>query len=124
MKTDTVSEILDSKPHVYIADGPIKLHCICHIINHHHHHPFPCFKESAAKSSFQNHWVFGLRSSSDILETSEHNVSETGSVSVLRCGGKDTYSVGSLRKSKGKAIPVTGREGPYGRETLRLPYFV
>jgi hypothetical protein len=27
-------------------------------------------------------------------------------------------------KYKGKAIPVTGREGPYGCETSRLPHFV
>jgi hypothetical protein len=25
---------------------------------------------------------------------------------------------------KGKAIPVRGREGPYGCETLRLPHFL
>jgi hypothetical protein len=25
---------------------------------------------------------------------------------------------------KGKAIPVTGREDPYGCETLRLPHFL
>jgi hypothetical protein len=34
----------------------------------------------------QNYWVFGLRPSSGILETRKHNVSETGSVSVLRLG--------------------------------------
>jgi hypothetical protein len=27
-------------------------------------------------------------------------------------------------KKKGKAIPVTGREGPEGCETSRLPHFV
>jgi hypothetical protein len=32
----------------------------------------------------QNFWDFGLCSSSGILKTGEHNVSETGSVSVLR----------------------------------------
>jgi hypothetical protein len=32
----------------------------------------------------QNYWVFGLCPSSDILETTKHNVSETGSISVLR----------------------------------------
>jgi hypothetical protein len=41
----------------------------------------------------QNHWVFGLCPSSGILETREHNVSETESVSVLRCGeGGETLS--------------------------------
>jgi hypothetical protein len=41
--------------------------------------------------------------SSGILETRQHNVSQTRSVSVLRCvgggGGGDTYSVVSLRES-------------------------
>jgi hypothetical protein len=36
----------------------------------------------------RNYWVFGLCSLSGILKTREHNVSETGSVSVLRRGGK------------------------------------
>jgi hypothetical protein len=36
----------------------------------------------------QNYWVFGLRLSSGILETRKHNVSETGSVSVLRRWGR------------------------------------
>jgi hypothetical protein len=45
----------------------------------------------------QNYWVFGLCPSSGILETRKHNVSETGSVSVPRWGGReDTYSVGSF----------------------------
>jgi hypothetical protein len=46
----------------------------------------------------QNYWDFGLFTSSGILGTTKHDVSETGSVSFLRCGGKDTYSVGSLRQ--------------------------
>jgi hypothetical protein len=32
----------------------------------------------------QDYWLFGLCPSSGILKTREHNVSETGSVSVLR----------------------------------------
>jgi hypothetical protein len=47
----------------------------------------------------QNYWVFGLFPSSGILGTRKHDVSETGSISVLRYGGEDTYSVGSLRRS-------------------------
>jgi hypothetical protein len=35
----------------------------------------------------QNCWVFGLCPSSRIPETREHNVSETGSVSILRWEG-------------------------------------
>jgi hypothetical protein len=46
----------------------------------------------------QNYWVFGLCLSPAILNAIEHDVSETGSVSVLRWGG-DIYSVRSLRKS-------------------------
>jgi hypothetical protein len=34
----------------------------------------------------QNYWVFGLFPSSGILGTRKHDVSETESVSVLRCG--------------------------------------
>jgi hypothetical protein len=30
----------------------------------------------------------------------------------------------SVCKKKGKAIPVTGRGGPYGCETSRLPHFL
>jgi hypothetical protein len=30
----------------------------------------------------------------------------------------------ALVREKGKAIPVTGREGPYGFETSRLPHFL
>jgi hypothetical protein len=50
----------------------------------------------------QDDWVFGLFPSFGILRnTKEHNVSGTGSVSVLRwVGGEDTYSVGSVRKSQ------------------------
>jgi hypothetical protein len=47
----------------------------------------------------QNYRVFALFPSSGILGTREHDVSETGSVSVLRCGGEDIYSVGSITQS-------------------------
>jgi hypothetical protein len=36
----------------------------------------------------QNFWVFGLFSSSGILENRKHDVSKTGSVSILRWGGE------------------------------------
>jgi hypothetical protein len=36
------------------------------------------------KIIFQNFWVFGLFPSAEILESRRHDVSETGSVSVLR----------------------------------------
>jgi hypothetical protein len=39
---------------------------------------------SSSSSSSQNYLVFGLCPSSGILEARKHNVSETGSVSVLR----------------------------------------
>jgi hypothetical protein len=48
----------------------------------------------------QNYWLSGLCLSSGILNTTKH-ISETWSVSVLRCGrGGGTYSVGSFRKSQ------------------------
>jgi hypothetical protein len=41
----------------------------------------------AEATELKNYWIFGLCPSFDILkETKEHNVSETGSVSVLREG--------------------------------------
>jgi hypothetical protein len=40
--------------------------------------------------STQNYWVFGLYPSSGILETRKYDVSETGSVSVLRWRGEKT----------------------------------
>jgi hypothetical protein len=36
----------------------------------------------------QNYWFFGLFPTSGILRSIKHDVSETGSVSVLRCGRK------------------------------------
>jgi hypothetical protein len=42
----------------------------------------------SSKQSFQNYWVFGLFPSSGILESRKHNVLETGSISILRWGGK------------------------------------
>jgi hypothetical protein len=46
-----------------------------------------------------------------------------------RRGHKEEHRVGETgiereRKAKHKAIPVTGRGGPYGCETSRLPHFV
>jgi hypothetical protein len=38
--------------------------------------------------STHNYWVFGLFPLSGILGTRKFDVSETGSASVLRCGGK------------------------------------
>jgi hypothetical protein len=48
--------------------------------------------------NIQNYRIFGLCPSSGFGKIIEGNVSETGSVSVLRLQG-DTYSVESLRKS-------------------------
>jgi hypothetical protein len=56
-----------------------------------------CYKWKT-KSSAQNYWVFGHFQSSSILENRKNEISETGSVSILRWG-EDTYSVGPLRKS-------------------------
>jgi hypothetical protein len=40
--------------------------------------------ENTSKMSTLDYWVFGLFPSSGILENRKHDVSETGSVSVLR----------------------------------------
>jgi hypothetical protein len=42
----------------------------------------------------QNYLVFGLFPSSGILGTIKYDVSETRSVSVLRCGGEGALSKG------------------------------
>jgi hypothetical protein len=47
----------------------------------------------------QNYWVFGVSPASGILGNRKHDILETRSVSILRCGGEDTYSVGSLKQS-------------------------
>jgi hypothetical protein len=36
----------------------------------------------------QNHWVSGLRPSSSILKSIKYSILETGSISILRWGGK------------------------------------
>jgi hypothetical protein len=40
------------------------------------------------KNISQNYWVLGLCPSSGVLETRKHNVSETGSISILRWEGE------------------------------------
>jgi hypothetical protein len=42
----------------------------------------------------QNYWVFGLAPLSGSLGTRKREVSETGSVSVLRCRGKTHTQLG------------------------------
>jgi hypothetical protein len=44
----------------------------------------------------QNYWALGLFPSSGILGTRKHDVSETGSVSVLRFRGKTPTQLGPL----------------------------
>jgi hypothetical protein len=46
----------------------------------------------------QNHRVYGLYASSGIINNRKRNVSESGSVSVLRRVEGDIYTVGFLRK--------------------------
>jgi hypothetical protein len=46
-----------------------------------------------------NCWVFGLCPSSSILKTRKLNVSETGSVSILRWGGKTPTQLGPLERA-------------------------
>jgi hypothetical protein len=45
----------------------------------------------------ENYWAFGLSPSSGTLGNRKHDVSETGSVSVLRCGGKNRTQLPLLR---------------------------
>jgi hypothetical protein len=47
----------------------------------------------------QNYWVFGRFLSSDILGTRKRDVSETGSVSVLKCGGKTPTQLGPIDRA-------------------------
>jgi hypothetical protein len=47
----------------------------------------------------QNYWIFGLCPSSGILETRKHNVSETGSVSVLRWREETPILLGPLERA-------------------------
>jgi hypothetical protein len=75
----------------------------------------------------QNYWVSGLRPSSGIVNTGKHNVSETGSASVLRRGEGDIYSVGhphrgmvSLHGVRGSVVVKALCYKPEGR---RLPNF-
>jgi hypothetical protein len=50
----------------------------------------------------QNYWGFELFPSSGILGTRRHDVSEIGSVSVLRCGGKTRTQFGPPHRAKHK----------------------
>jgi hypothetical protein len=47
----------------------------------------------------RNYWVFGICPSSGILKSTEHNVSETVSVSVLRWGRKTPTLLGPLERA-------------------------
>jgi hypothetical protein len=56
-------------------------------------------------------WVFGLCPSSGILKTIEHNVSESGFVSVLRWGGETPTQLSPLERAN-----LT-----WGREQIQFP---
>jgi hypothetical protein len=43
----------------------------------------------------ENYWASGLYPSPGILNTREHNLSESGTASILRRREEDTYCVGS-----------------------------
>jgi hypothetical protein len=68
----------------------------------------------------QNYLVSGLYPSSGILNTGKHNISETGSDSVLRLGEGETYSVRSLRSTKSQCLRLAPSEGP-NRVGVSLP---
>jgi hypothetical protein len=67
----------------------------------------------------QDYWVFWTFPSSGILQTRKQDVSETGSVSLLRwTGGSDTDSVGPLRKSSAQSqVPLF----TWGRKHIQFP---
>jgi hypothetical protein len=47
----------------------------------------------------QNYWVFGLFPLFGILGIRRQDVSETGSVPILRCGGKTPTQLGPLDRA-------------------------
>jgi hypothetical protein len=47
----------------------------------------------------QNYWVFGLCPLSAVLKTREHNISETGSISLLRLSGETPTLLGPLERA-------------------------
>jgi hypothetical protein len=47
----------------------------------------------------QNYWVSGLCPSPGILDTRKHNLSETGSVSVLRIWNLEFWTMDKFQKS-------------------------
>jgi hypothetical protein len=48
----------------------------------------------------------------------------SGSLNYSVLQPKIVNSCTAMVKKKGKAIPVTGREGPYGCEMSKLPHFL
>jgi hypothetical protein len=67
-------------------------------------HPVDSWRVLTMVYNTQNCWLLGLCPSTGILKKiREHDVLETGSVSVLTWRG-DTYSVGSLRKSEPQSL--------------------
>jgi hypothetical protein len=47
----------------------------------------------------RNYWVFGVCPTSGILETRKNNVSETGSISCLKCKGKTPTQLRPLERA-------------------------
>jgi hypothetical protein len=74
----------------------------------------------------QNYWVFGLCSSSGILKTRKHNVSETGSVSVLRWTGRHLFCWAPSNHWTGVHISCLypGRYEIHNNETLRKMFLL
>jgi hypothetical protein len=58
------------------------------------------------KGNNQNYWVFGFCPSSGIIQTREPNVSETGSVSVLRWGRETPTLLGPLERAIFNSLEV------------------
>lgn len=60
----------------------------------------------------RNRWGVGRGPLSDILKTREHNVSETGRVSVLRCGDGDAAFVWGRNRISGSLVHLKTETNP------------
>jgi hypothetical protein len=69
----------------------------------------------------KNYRVFVLCPSSGIIETREHNVSETASVSVLRWEGEGTYFLGPLERANLNHWTHVSSPITWGRKRIHFP---
>jgi hypothetical protein len=70
-----------------------------------------------------NYWDFGLFPLSGVLGTIKHDVFETASVSVLRCGGKTPTQLGLLDRANLLHCVFCGWFVPRGYKRIREQKF-